>query len=73
MNAGLVASAMQQLSDAISVTASVYKTAGTVVSGIEACLAQDPVFAVLGFVSSMSKLFVQHDEYKQILTQLSAI
>jgi len=55
---------MQQLSNAISVTESVYKTAGTVLIGIEACLAQDPVFAVLGFVSSMTKLFVQHDEYR---------
>lgn len=63
-NAGLVANAMQQLSNAISVTNSVYKTAGTVLTGIEACLAVDPVFGVLGFVSSMTKLFVQHDEYR---------
>ena len=72
-NAGLVANAMQQLSDAISVTQSVYKTAGSVLTGIEACMAQDPVFAVLGFVSSMTKLFVQHDEYRQILKQLADI
>ncbi len=36
-------------------------------------MAEDPVFAVLGFVSSMTKLFVQHDEYRQILNQLSEI
>lgn len=64
---------MQQLSNAISVTESVYKTAGSVLVGIEACLTQDPVFGVLGFVSSMTKLFVQHDEYRQILQQLADI
>jgi len=63
-NAGLVANAMQQLSNSISVTESVYKTASTVVAGIEACLTEDPVFAVLGFVSSMTELFVQHVEYR---------
>lgn len=33
----------------------------------------DPVFAVLGFVTSMAKIFVVDKQYKEILNQLAEI
>ncbi len=49
-----------------------YKSAEEVIANIKAVMAQDPVFAVLGFVTSMGKLFI-NKEYKEILQQLSDI
>ena len=49
-----------------------YKSAEEVIANIKAVMAQDPVFAVLGFVTSMVKLFI-NKEYKEILQQLSDI
>lgn len=61
------------LANSIEVTKDVYKTAEKVMANIEKLMAEDPVFAVLGFVSSMAKYFVENKEYKQILEELSAI
>lgn len=48
---------MDALSSAIEVTDSAFKTADAVIDGIELCEAADPIFAVLGFVTSFVKLF----------------
>jgi hypothetical protein len=41
----------------------VYKSAEEVIANIKTVMAEDPVFGVLGFVTSMGKLFI-NKEYK---------
>ena len=73
LNAQAVSDAQQTLADAIQVTTQVYKTADEIVAAITQIMAEDPVFAVLGFVTSFAKLFEQEVQYKEILRQLSEI
>jgi len=61
------------LANAIKTTEYVFNTAEEVMANIEKLMEEDPVFAVLGFVSSMAKYFVENKEYKKILEELSNI
>jgi hypothetical protein len=73
-NAQIVSDSVQNLANAISITEDVFKTADKVVGAITEVMAKgDPVFAVLGFVTSMAKIFVVDKQYKEILNQLSEI
>ena len=71
-NAQAVATAQIDLGNAIQKTKEVYKSAEEVVANIERIITQDPVFAVLGFVTSMGKLFV-NKEYHEVLNELADI
>ena len=62
-----MADAQQTLTDAIEVTTDVYKTADEVVAAITMLMEEDPVFAVLGFVTSFGKLFETGFQYKHII------
>ena len=65
--------AMQNLALAIQSTQGAYLTADNIISQIINIRNQDPTLAVTGFITGMSKLFVQSFEYHKILVQLQAI
>ena len=73
IDANAVSTAQMNLANAIKTTEYVFNTAEEVMANIEKLMEEDPVFAVLGFVSSMAKYFVENKEYKKILEELSNI
>jgi hypothetical protein len=67
-NALIVASSQQALTQSITETNSVYKTADQVTAAVtEMMTVANPVFAVLGFVSGAAKFFQANAQYKEIL------